>query len=118
MSRLTVILSALLAAFLAGTSAGAAELGIAPARHHGHVQRITLPRERHVIEVVAPPYSGAFIINGTSFLAQSPVCLRWTANEPVRLLAGDWHGFCRTAIFYNTARHQSCPVWCGRQEAY
>ena len=51
-----------------------------------------LPPERHVIEVVQPPYSGNFIVNGTRFTAKSAACLRWVAGERIRLLAGDWHG--------------------------
>ena len=34
--------------------------------------RYYLPPEQHVIEVVQPPYSGNFIINGARFTAGSP----------------------------------------------
>ena len=48
-----------------------------PRRHYP--ARFYLPAERHVIEVVQPPYSGNFIINGRRFVGQSPACLRWAA---------------------------------------
>ncbi len=35
---------------------------------------IHLPPERHVIEVVQPPSSGNFIINGTRFTAKTAAC--------------------------------------------
>ena len=34
-------------------------------------RHITLRPERHVIEVVLPPYSGSFIINGAKFTGVS-----------------------------------------------
>ena len=40
-----------------------------------------LPPERHVIEVVQPPYSGNFIVNGTRFTAKSAACLRWVGTN-------------------------------------
>jgi hypothetical protein len=79
----------------------------------GHNRRIVLPPERHVIELVRPPYSGAFIINNAHFTAKSPACLGWVANERVTLLAGDWHGRCLDALFYNVSRRQTCEMWCG-----
>jgi hypothetical protein len=88
--------------------APAAELGAEPTPHAS-----TALSERHVIEVVRPPYSGSFIINGTQFTAKTPACSRWNAGEPVRLVAGEWHGWCNSAVFYNLARHQSCEMWCG-----
>ena len=122
-STTVLLIVVLLIACLASASASAADLGISSSRHHrvAHhrsVEGTSLPGEHHVIEVAAPPYSGAFIINGTSFRAQSGACLPWTAGEPVNLLAGDWHGRCDTAIFYNLARHRSCRMWCGQQQAY
>jgi hypothetical protein len=81
-----------------------------------------------VIEVVKPPYSGSFIINGTNFgsfiingtnfAARSPACLSWVAGERITLLAGDWHGYCVSATFYNVTRHQACQMWCGTQATY
>jgi hypothetical protein len=72
-----------------------------------------LPAERHVIEVVAPPYSGRFIINGARFTGWTPACFRWAAGERIRLIAGDWNGRCIGAVFYNFARRNRCETWCG-----
>jgi hypothetical protein len=80
---------------------------------HSHAARLRLPPERHVIEVVQPPYSGAFIINGARFTAASPACLGWNAGERITLLAGDWHGRCVGAVFHNVTRHSNCQMWCG-----
>ena len=60
-------------------------------RHYG----IYLPPERHVIEVVRPPYSANFIINGARFVGRSPACWSWAAGERIKLLAGDWNGALR-----------------------
>ena len=72
-----------------------------------------LPPERHVIELVRPPYSGSFMINRAVFTAKSPACSDWTAGDRVTLWAGDWHGRCVDAVFYNMARHRTCQMWCG-----
>ena len=75
-------------------------------------QRFYLPAERHVIEVVRPPWSGNFIINGVRFAGMTPACFRWTAGDRITLLAGDWHGHCITAVFYNLRRRSTCEMWC------
>jgi hypothetical protein len=75
--------------------------------------RYSLPSEQHVIEVVQPPYSGNFIINGTRFTARTPSCFSWAAGERIRLIAGDWNGRCVAARFYNFYRRNTCEVWCG-----
>jgi hypothetical protein len=80
-------------------------------RHYYHRWHY-LPPDRHVIEVVQPPYSGVFIINGIRFTGMTPACLRWAAGERIKLLAGDWHGHCVTAVFYNFRRHSTCQTWC------
>lgn len=92
-------------------------LDSAPRHHHRpHVvvyhRRIVLPPERHVIELARPPYSGNFIINATRFTAKTPACARWVAGERIKLLAGDWHGFCVDAVFYNVPRRQICEMAC------
>jgi len=79
-------------------------------RHHHHIY---LPPERHVIEVVQPPWSGNFIINGTRFTGRDHACHRWAAGERIRLIEGDWNGRCVTAVFYNVSRHSTCEVVCG-----
>jgi hypothetical protein len=72
-----------------------------------------LPPERHVIELVRPPYSGSYIINGARFSAETAACAVWNAGERITLLAGDWHGRCGDAVFYNVMRHRACRMWCG-----
>ena len=101
------------------SDAVAADQGLRSAeRHHQrqHVvvyhRRIVLPPERHVIELARPPYSGNFIINATRFTAKTPACARWVAGERIKLLAGDWHGFCGSAVFYNVPRREVCELAC------
>jgi len=86
----------------------------APPRYwHAEHHRIVLPPERHVIELVRPPYSGYFIINRAHFTAETAACMGWTAGDQIVLQAGDWHGYCTEAVFYNVSRHSSCAMWCG-----
>ena len=109
------MLKSLLLGLIALTACGPAvstELS-APPRWHAWRQQIVLPPERHTIEVVRPPYSGNFIINRTRFTAQSPACLGWTAGDRIVMRAGDWHGYCTEAVFYNVSRRSSCAMWCG-----
>jgi len=94
----------------------------APALADGEYRRPTyyrhqiyLPPERHVIEVVRPPSSGNFIINGFQFTATTPACMQWAAGERIKLLAGDWSGRCVDAVFYNAMRRETCRMWCGRR---
>jgi hypothetical protein len=77
-----------------------------------HHRRIVLPPERYVIESVRPPYSGNYHINDTWFTAKTQVCARWVAGEQIKLLAGDWHGNCVDAVFYNVRRRQTCELSC------
>jgi hypothetical protein len=83
-----------------------------PRYQHYYPHHFYLPPERHVIEVVQPPYSGNFIINGTRFVAKTPACNRWAAGERIKLLQGDWNGRCVDAVFYNVRRHATCAMWC------
>lgn len=101
-------LAALFLAVLASHPAVSADLGA-----HARRPLSLLPPGRHVIEIVRPPYSGSFIINAAAFTAKTPACWNWEAGERVTLLAGDWHGRCIDAVFYNVARHHSCAMWCG-----
>jgi hypothetical protein len=89
--------------------ASADEMVEQPVYRH-HVYR---PRDRHVIEVVQPPWSGNFIINGTHFTGQGRACMRWAAGERIRLVSGDWHGQCAMAVFYNYRRRNRCEASCG-----
>jgi hypothetical protein len=86
--------------------------GMGYQRHYHHNHRIHLPPARHVVEVVQPPWSGNFIINGTHFTGRNAACRRWAAGERIRLVAGDWHGQCVAATFYNLSRHSTCQTWC------
>jgi hypothetical protein len=79
---------------------------------HRYRHRHYLPPERHVVEVVQPPGSGNFIINGAHFTGRTRACLRWAAGERIKLLSGDWHGACVVAVFYNFNRRSRCETWC------
>ena len=105
----------LVAAFALGLAAcqpAMADGMIYPRRHYYYQPRHYLPPERHVIEVVQPPYSGNFIINGTRFTAKTAACLPWAAGERIKLIAGDWNGQCIDAVFYNVWRRRTCEMWC------
>jgi hypothetical protein len=69
-----------------------------PSGHH-YSHRIYLPPERHVVEVVQPPWSGNFIINGRRFVAKTSACNHWAAGERIKLIDGDWNGRCVDAVF-------------------
>jgi hypothetical protein len=71
-----------------------------------------LPPERHVVEVVQPPWSGNFIINGARFTGKSRACFNWAAGERIKLIAGDWNARCTEAVFYNFYRRSTCEMWC------
>ena len=81
--------------------------------YRGHHRAYHFAPERHVVEVVQPPYSGNFIINGTRFVGRTPACLRWVAGDRIRLVAGEWHGRCTEAVFYNYTRRSTCQTSCG-----
>jgi hypothetical protein len=102
-----------------GNPAISAELSEVQANRYGsyHHKPIALASEQHVIEVIKPPYSGSFIINGANFAARSPACLSWTADERIALLAGDGHAYCIGATFYNVNRYQACKMWCAAPAA-
>jgi hypothetical protein len=104
-------MSAFALAMFACAPALAAEMEYARPGYYQY--RFYLPPEQHVIEVVQPPYSGNFIINGTRFTARTPACLGWAAGERIRLVAGDWNGRCVAAVFYNFYRRSTCEMWCG-----
>jgi len=101
----------ILAGMLCGPAA-AAELGDATpaprAYHYGG-----LPPERHVLEVVNFSSFGLrFLINGHYFSANPLECPGWVAGDRLRLVAGEWHGYCATAVFYDVTQHRSCRVSC------
>src|SRR5215471_21778503 len=79
--------------------------------HHHHYYSPLSP-ERHVIEGVHPPGSGIFLINGRYFAAASLACATWLPGDRIRLLAGDWHGYCGIAVFRNLRRGSTCTMRC------
>jgi hypothetical protein len=106
-------MSAFALAVLVCAPALAADLEYHRPGYYQYYYQYTLPPEQHVIEVVQPPYSGNFIINGTRFTARTPACFSWAAGERIRLISGDWNGRCVAALFYNFYRRNTCEVWCG-----
>ena|SRR5581483_5028511 len=77
-------------------------------RHYHH--RIVLPPERHVLEK-RPRANGSYLINGHWFRAKAPG-RPWAAGERIRLVEGEWHGYCVDAAFYNVRRHRLRDFWC------
>jgi hypothetical protein len=67
---------------------------------------------RHVIEVVTPPYSGRFVINGFRYDGVEPACLAWVPSQPVRLVSGSFNGDCVNATFYNASLRSTCQTVC------
>jgi hypothetical protein len=115
MAAKSAALGALALACTVCVPAMAADLG-APSDGYRvqRVERWHAVREHHIIEVaIRPPLSHQYIINGYQFTAASPVCVGWAAGEHIRLVRGEWHGRCQTAVFYNVNRRQSCEMWCG-----
>ena len=97
-----------------GAPAIAAELGEpAPARSYVPQYHFALPPERHVLEVVNFSSFGLrFLINGHYFSANPLECPGWVAGDHVTLVAGDWHGYCATAVFHDLTRHRTCRMAC------
>jgi len=86
---------------------------------HRHVIRHDrLPPERHVLEAIRPPGSANFQINDHMFLAQSPACFRWLPGDQIRMLAGDWNGYCAAAVFYNVRQGTTCTLACSGSWTY
>jgi hypothetical protein len=110
-----LLFHSLVALLLAGTftAAQAADITtIRRVRGHVPVRHFVLLPERHVVEKVMPPYSGNYLINATWFTAMTAACARWVAGDRIRLVAGDWHGACTTAIFRNVSRGMTCELSC------
>src|SRR5262245_29108929 len=75
-------------------------------------QRLHVAASHHVVEVVAPPYSGRFVINGHRYDGLEPACRAWVPAQPVRLIAGSWNGDCVNATFYNASLRSTCQTVC------
>jgi hypothetical protein len=111
-----LLFHSLAALLLASTLAAAHAADITTIRRvRGHVppqRHYVLPPERHVVEKVQPPNSGNYLINATWFAARTPACARWVSGERIRLVAGDWHGACTSAVFHNVSRRMTCELSC------
>jgi hypothetical protein len=81
-------------------------------RHYVRHYFYPLPPEHHVVEGVRPPWSNRFLINGRYFAATSPACANWLPGDRIKLLAGDWHGYCEVAVFRNLRRGGTCTMLC------
>lgn len=75
-------------------------------------QRLYIPASRHVIEVVTPPYSAQFVINGHRYDGIEPACRAWVPAQPVKFISGSWYGDCVNATFYNAALRSTCQTVC------
>jgi hypothetical protein len=106
--------SFIFAAALCGPAVSA-ELDEATAAPYANIHRYryALPRERHVLEKVDFSSFGLrFLINGHYFRASPSDCPGWVAGDRVTLLAGEWHGYCVTAVIHDLTRDRSCRVSC------
>jgi hypothetical protein len=78
-------------------------------------QAYSVAPERHVVEIVKVSGNGSlrFVINGHAFTAASGACGGWAAGDRVSLTAGEWRGYCATAVLLrNVTRRRSCEVLC------
>ena len=58
----------------------------------------------HVVELVAPPFSGRFVINGFRYDGVAPACLRWVPGQPVRLVSAGGSAIARAPRFTTCPR--------------
>ncbi len=86
--------------------ASADEAGYTRHRHRHYVSA------HHVVELVAPPFSGQLVINGFRYDGVAPACLGWVPGQPVRLVSGSWFGDCVNATFYNVSQRNTCQTVC------
>ena len=101
-------------------SAFGAELTTTLRRHGHHIRHVqhwhgarAVLEETHVVEVALDPPAGRrFIINGAHFTATGNACLGWAPRQRLRLLAGEWHGYCHKAVFQNLTLRRVCEMWC------
>jgi hypothetical protein len=110
--RLKLMTSLVFAGFLCGPAISA-ELGAPAPGTYVPQYHFALPPERHVLEVVNFSSFGLrFLINGHYFSANPLECPGWVAGDRVTLVAGDWHGYCATAVFHDLTRHLTCRMAC------
>lgn len=96
---------------------GAASIFVQPALAadlavSSHHHRYGRAPASHVVEVVAPPYSGVFVTNGFLFAGTNSACRRWAPGERLRLVSGSWYGRCTGATFYNLSLRTTCETLC------
>jgi hypothetical protein len=109
----------LLAASIGCQPVSAAELSVSETAvrvnaHRGYHQRVYRIPETHVVEVAVNPLEGRrYIINGAYFTAASNACRGWAPKQRLRLLSGEWHGRCTTAVFHNLTLGRTCEMYCG-----
>ena len=109
-------LLALVLAFLMSGTAIAAELSLSQtstSRHSYRVDRLVRSLPEHVIEVSIHPPGHRYIINGAYWTGTSPACFGWAPKQRVRMIAGEWHGTCGTAIIRNVTLGRTCQFVCG-----
>lgn len=113
------MLKALLATgftFIVLGTASAAELSIDNAlsgRLHYRVDRFVRVLPEHVVEVSIRPPGHRYIINGAYWTGTSPACFGWAPKQRVRMIVGEWHGNCSTAIIRNVTLGRTCEFVCG-----
>jgi hypothetical protein len=108
------ITSFIFTAMLCGPAVSA-ELDEATSASYANVPRYryAAPPGRRVLELVDFSSFGLrFLINGHYFRASPLDCPGWVAGDRVTLLAGEWHGYCATAVFHDLTSPRSCRVWC------
>jgi hypothetical protein len=112
----TTILAITLALFMVD-QAGSADLQASNPTlraSHRHARRhvITLPPERHVVEVVERAHGNRMIIDGQWFVAMTPACGGWIAGDRVVFKRGIPVDACPDTVVRNMSRHQTCDMRC------
>ena len=100
---------------LSGT-APAAEMSISNTsaiRTKHRVVRFSKVLPEHVVEVSIHPPGQRYIINGAYWTGTSPACFGWAPKQRVSMIAGEWHGYCSTAIIRNVTLGRTCEFVCG-----
>jgi hypothetical protein len=101
-------------AVLASPAVQAAELSVgdAPARTY-RVRHYWRAVPQHVVEVAIRPLGHQYIINGRYWTGTSNACFGWGPKQRVRMISGEWHGNCATAVIRNVTLGRTCEMICG-----
>jgi len=97
-------------------TARAAEVSLSntsASRPHYRVDHFVRVIPEHVVEVSIHPPGHRYIINGAYWTGTSPACFGWVPKQRVRMIAGEWHGYCSTAIIRNVTLGRTCEFVCG-----